>query len=401
MARCPNPDFQRSISQPHDPEFAFQRENRECLVPALGKPAFGERQHKRYKRVSASAHLRTAVLLSAFLVLASCQSKQSSTSTDGAAVFIAAANVLDQVAENQKNTIPDAVLNRTRCIVLVPAGGSQGMASCFESLNRWAKPSLVAFTSSRSTANDLLVLVLGEGEAKRLSSGELELGRSSSSGPLVRTKPVITDADLSFGSLIYERSGAVLSGTSVDGKIAPIPQTRASAAEPEERLQRSLTSFFNVITPTGVLIHHTAVLPTTGQIPEEKKEIEAYHLQKGFDVVCFGRQYHVGYHYLVLRNGEVQAGRPERCQGGHAVGYNAYLGISVVGDFSSKDNPSGNKGPTAPSPEQQQAIIELCRRLRERYNLPAHRIMRHSDVAPTDCPGDRFPFVRLLQAIGQ
>lgn len=317
-------------------------------------------------------------------------------------MFLAAANVLEQVAENQENTIPDAVLNRTRCIVLVPAGGSQGMASCFESLNRWAKPFLVAFTSPRSTDNDLVVLVLGEGEAKELSSGELELGRSSSAGPLVRTKTVVTDADLSFGSLIYERSGPVLSGTSAEGKIVVIRQaSRASASEPEERLQRSLTSFFNVITPTGVLIHHTAVLPTTGQIPEGKKDIDGYHRQKGFDVVCFGRQYHVGYHYLVLRNGEVQAGRPERCQGGHAVGYNAYLGISVAGDFSSKDNPSGARGPTAPSPEQQKAIIELCRRLRERYNLPAHRIMRHSDVAPTDCPGDRFPFARLLQAIGQ
>jgi lipid-binding SYLF domain-containing protein len=353
-----------------------------------------------------SVQLRSTVLsLVALLGVSFCKSKVSSVETRPTGVFTSAASTLDRVAATEENGIPDAVLNRTRCVVVLPDNSDLGAMSCFESLNRWTRPDLVTFKGRRTLAGTLLVFVIGAAEAKRLRTGQLEIGdkHSSSAGPLVRSKAVITDADLNFGSLLYERAHDVLSGSQARGTIALVAPLRPPGitSPTDQQLQRSLASFFNVITPMGIIIHHTAVLPGSGEIPTNRNEVDAYHAAKGFDVMCFGREYHVAYHYLILANGQVQVGRPDRCQGAHARGYNAYIGISVAGDFSSKDNPNGKRGPVFPTSKQQQALVEVCRRLRTRYKIPIHRIMRHSDVAATECPGDRFPFVRVLKAVGR
>src|SRR5207253_3068603 len=109
----------------------------------------------------------------------------------------------------------------------------------------------------------------------------------------------------------------------------------------------------------------------------------------------------VAYHYLILPDGAVKAGRPERCQGAHTRGYNSYLGIALVGDFSTKDNPKGKKGQVLPTAAQMRSLLELTRRLRERYRIPLHRILRHSDISNTYCPGDRFLFSRFLADLEQ
>jgi hypothetical protein len=345
-------------------------------------------------------------LLLTLALLSSCNSDRSSANeSQRNAAFVKVTATLRELANSQDSGIPNAVLNRTRCLVAVPANSDQGIASCVESLNTWTRPAFITFTGQRSRKADLLLFILGDKEATHLRSGHLELEgtRSVSPGPLMRNKPVLTDADLNYGALTYEVSGKTLDSKLARGTIA-LADSRSSLPpknDSEIRLQRSLASFFNVITPVGIILHHTALIPGSKSLPTDKREVDAFHEAKGFDVVCFGREYHVAYHYLVLPSGEVQAGRPERCQGAHAMGYNAYLGISIAGDFSSKDNPAGAKGPSTPTPQQEQALVKLCRKLREKYNFPIHRIMRHSDVSPTECPGDRFPFVRILSEIGR
>jgi N-acetylmuramoyl-L-alanine amidase len=102
---------------------------------------------------------------------------------------------------------------------------------------------------------------------------------------------------------------------------------------------------------------------------------------------------------LIFPNGKIQEGRPERCEGAHARGYNSFIGISLVGDFSAKDNPSGSKGPSQPTRQQLKSLIRLTREMQRRYNIPVQRILRHSDVAPTLCPGERFAFKNFLLAL--
>src|SRR4029079_4106296 len=104
-----------------------------------------------------------------------------------------------------------------------------------------------------------------------------------------------------------------------------------------------------------------------------------FHRARGFDIRCQGREYHVAYHYLILPDGTVESGRPERCQGAHAKGYNSYLGIAVVGEFSSPDNPDGSKGPQVPTDAQMKALTRLSREIMEKYNLPLQRVLRHTD----------------------
>ncbi len=238
-----------------------------------------------------------------------------------------------------------------------------------------------------------------------MRSGELQIGgQKRASSPLVTTSPVTSQVELTADLLSYEGAAGVLSSSKASGVIRgnadvsdPIHNTVPKKAT--DKYLSSVVSFFNTITATGIVIHHTALIPGKNTMSLNKRDIDEYHRERGFEILCFGRVYHVAYHYLIMPNGKVKAGRPERCEGAHAAGYNSYLGISVVGDFSSEDNPTGGKGPTRPSAKQIASLIQLCRRLKDRYNIPLQHIVRHSDISSTKCPGDRFPFRSVLDQL--
>jgi N-acetyl-anhydromuramyl-L-alanine amidase AmpD len=96
----------------------------------------------------------------------------------------------------------------------------------------------------------------------------------------------------------------------------------------------------------------------------------------------------------------VEQGRPEHCQGAHAVGHNSDLGICLIGNFSSADGAAG-EGDSKPTAEQMNALVELCRRLQKTYNIPLQNVRRHRDVSDgTECPGDNFPFQDFMRRLG-
>jgi N-acetylmuramoyl-L-alanine amidase len=159
-------------------------------------------------------------------------------------------------------------------------------------------------------------------------------------------------------------------------------------------------SIRNSSRPAGIIIHHAAIPPRPDGRPIDAKLIDEIHSARGYSAFYWGHFYHIGYHYLILPDGTVQPGRPEHCKGAHAPGYNSYIGICLVGDFSSKDNPNGERGLTKPTEAQMQALIELSRNLRQKYQIPANAVLRHHDVSPnTECPGDRFPFETFMKSI--
>jgi N-acetyl-anhydromuramyl-L-alanine amidase AmpD len=180
--------------------------------------------------------------------------------------------------------------------------------------------------------------------------------------------------------------------------IRRIPQAQEPATN-STRFLEAVTAYFNSITPIGIIVHHSSTLTPAQPLPRGVGDVDQFHAQRGFDILCEGRQYHVAYHYLILTNGKVQAGRPERCEGAHSAGYNSYLGISVVGDFSSHENPRGQLGNTHPTKQQMASLVALSRQLMARYHIPVNRVLRHSDVARTECPGDRFPFRTYLSEL--
>src|SRR5207237_6323058 len=129
-------------------------------------------------------------------------------------------------------------------------------------------------------------------------------------------------------------------------------------------------SYLNSINPAGIIIHHSAVPPSLDGTPIDAAVIDRIHKRRGYEIFYWGKFYNIGYHYVILPDGTVQKGRPEHCRGAHTQGYNSYIGICLVGDFSSSDNHNGERGLAEPTEAQMHALTELCRSLRQQYQIP-------------------------------
>jgi hypothetical protein len=332
------------------------------------------------------------------------------------ALLTEAASALNSISRNSRDAIPDSVLNAAKCVITVPSLSEiareitgRGVGSCRNGSD-WRAPILFAFSGPvrQPKTSILIVLVMTDRGESALRAGKITIQRPRRKAPLVSTSALVTQFDLTSDYMTYEAlESGILAPSLATGSFR---QERESTSPAEElgnaraanagigagaRYEASLRSFVDTIVPTGIVIHHTALIQSE-RLPSGEKDVDEYHRQRGFEIYCFGQIYHVAYHYLILPDGTVEHGRPDRCEGAHARGYNSYLGISIIGDFSSRDNPTGTKGPETPTPRQLQALVELCRMLSQKYNIPLQHIVRHSNIASTDCPGDRFPFKQIL-----
>ncbi|HLK60272.1 MAG TPA: peptidoglycan recognition family protein [Chthonomonadaceae bacterium] len=148
--------------------------------------------------------------------------------------------------------------------------------------------------------------------------------------------------------------------------------------------------------PPGILFHHSDSPGIVGGKPMNAARLDAMHAAQHPDwaIRYEGRVYHIGYHYVILPDGTVETGRPERCQGAHCPHYNDWLGICLIGAFSTIDNP--NWHPTKPTKAQIKALLTLCQGLMSKYHIPPENVRRHRDVRETYCPGGRFPYAEIL-----
>lgn len=102
------------------------------------------------------------------------------------------------------------------------------------------------------------------------------------------------------------------------------------------------------------------------------REIRQWHKEQGW--------LDVGYHYIIRRDGTIEAGRDEGSVGSHARGYNSTsVGVCLVGGIDSKGKPEANF-----TEAQMESLRSLLGELKERY--PDAAIMAHHDVAPKACP---------------
>jgi len=118
-----------------------------------------------------------------------------------------------------------------------------------------------------------------------------------------------------------------------------------------------------------VIIHHSASPDVSAAV------IHGWHLAKGWSGI--------GYHYIIRSNGAIEAGRPLYTIGAHA-GPDANhdsIGVCLTGNFMEQP----------PTDEQLQALVRLVDILEERYGTMLE-VVRHRDVAATDCPGAHFPW---------
>lgn len=133
------------------------------------------------------------------------------------------------------------------------------------------------------------------------------------------------------------------------------------------------------------------VAPLIGQPRNRWQEIILHHSGSPRDTVASMTDWHVnhnkwralGYHFVVLRNGQVHIGERWRRQwdGAHCVGHNASgIGVCLIGDFREEK----------PTDAQLVAAAALVDTLLQACQLAPAAIKTHRDFAQTECPGEQM-----------
>ncbi len=147
------------------------------------------------------------------------------------------------------------------------------------------------------------------------------------------------------------------------------------------------------LVPQGIVIHHSATDTDIGR-GVDAAFLDEVHKSRGWGLRYGQRVYHIGYHYVILPNGTVQPGRPEWMPGAHTAGYNHYLGICLIGDFSDRGAQTQH-----PTKAQLDALVNLTVKQMRRHNIPLRRLFRHCDLAATKCPGAGVPWEQILKRV--
>ena len=118
-----------------------------------------------------------------------------------------------------------------------------------------------------------------------------------------------------------------------------------------------------------VIIHHSASPDVPAAV------IHGWHLAKGWSGL--------GYHFVIRVDGTIETGRPVDKIGAHAgpaVNPDS-IGVCLTGNFMEQP----------PTDEQLLALVRLVDHLEITYGTMLE-VLRHKDVAATDCPGAHFPW---------
>ena len=134
-------------------------------------------------------------------------------------------------------------------------------------------------------------------------------------------------------------------------------------------------------TISRIIVHHSASPPDTTTL----EDIDRWHRSRGFNGA--------GYHFVCEADGRIRKGRPIAQHGAHAKGANRdSVGICIVGD-NTRENERWTEA-------QRFALVDLVDALRLVFGpLP---VLRHRDVAATECPGlDDAEWTALVAGLGK
>lgn len=119
-----------------------------------------------------------------------------------------------------------------------------------------------------------------------------------------------------------------------------------------------------------IIIHSTA---TPKGMNATAKDIDKWHRAKGYDCI--------GYHFVILKNGQIQAGRAVGAIGAHCRGHNANtIGIAYVGGLNEHKQSADTR-----THAQKDALKSLIRELIKIYPT-IKKISGHRDYSNTACP---------------
>ena len=119
------------------------------------------------------------------------------------------------------------------------------------------------------------------------------------------------------------------------------------------------------------MIHCSAVRPDQ---TSSAAQIDTWHRQRGFHLG-------IGYHYVIRRDGEIEAGRPEYLVGAHCKDHNAHsIGVCYEGGLNARGQPADTR-----TEAQKKTLLSLLRALKVDYSDAL--IVGHHDLNPLKaCP---------------
>jgi SH3 domain-containing YSC84-like protein 1 len=144
------------------------------------------------------------------------------------------AKVLDELMATPDNAIPEYVLEKAECVMVVPSmikggfviGGrhGRGAVTCREN-GRWTAPAFVTISGGSWGAQigaevvDLVLVFTNEDSVQALLKNNFKLGAEASvaAGPVGRQAAAATDATIKAGILSYSRTRGLFAGLELSG----------------------------------------------------------------------------------------------------------------------------------------------------------------------------------------
>jgi SH3 domain-containing YSC84-like protein 1 len=148
------------------------------------------------------------------------------------------AGVLKEVLNAPDNGIPNDLLDKSKCVVVIPSvkkaalgvGGSygRGVMTCRSGptfKGKWSAPAMFALEGASiglqigAEATDFVLLVMNEQGARSIMSSKVKLGAdaSAAAGPVGRTTSAEIDAAMKAEILSYSRAKGLFAGVSLEG----------------------------------------------------------------------------------------------------------------------------------------------------------------------------------------
>jgi len=149
-----------------------------------------------------------------------------------------AGKILDEIMETPDQNIPIDLLNRAKCVAVLPAtlkagfiigaDYGYGLVSCRQAESRqWGAPAFFTIAGGSvgfqigAKATDLILLVMNDKGVNGLLNGEITLGTdvSIAAGPVGRAAGASTDILLQAAILSYSRSEGLFAGVDIGGSV--------------------------------------------------------------------------------------------------------------------------------------------------------------------------------------
>ena len=147
----------------------------------------------------------------------------------------AAADVMTEIMSAPDKGIPQDLLNKAECLVVVPglkkgafivgAKYGKGFLLCRKAGAGWSAPGAVRVEGGSvgfqigGSETDVVLLVMNQGGAKKLLQSKFTVGADANAalGPVGRDSSAETDAQMHAEILTYSRSRGVFAGVSLQG----------------------------------------------------------------------------------------------------------------------------------------------------------------------------------------